>query len=36
MLVAGYGYLGDGPLPKDWGADAIVESADGIGAWILA
>ena len=36
VLVAGYGYLGDGPLPKDWGADAIVESADGIGAWILA
>jgi phosphoglycolate phosphatase len=34
VLVAGYGYLGDGPSPKAWGADAIVDSADGIGAWI--
>ena len=36
VLVAGYGYLGDGPLPEAWGADAIVDSADGIGAWIRA
>jgi phosphoglycolate phosphatase len=36
VLVAGYGYLGDGPQPEDWGADGIVESAEGIGAWIRA
>jgi len=36
VLVAGYGYLGDGPLPEAWGADGIVDSAAGIGAWIRA
>ena len=36
VLVAGYGYLGDGPQPQAWGADGIVESAEGIGAWIRA
>jgi phosphoglycolate phosphatase len=36
VLVAGYGYLGDGPRPADWGADGIVDSAEGIGAWIRA
>jgi 2-phosphoglycolate phosphatase len=34
VLVAGYGYLGDGPRPQAWGADGVVESAEGIGAWI--
>jgi 2-phosphoglycolate phosphatase len=36
VLVAGYGYLGDGPLPAAWGADGIVDCAAGIGAWIRA
>jgi 2-phosphoglycolate phosphatase len=36
VLVAGYGYLGDGPQPEAWGADGIVDSAAGIGAWIRA
>ncbi len=36
VLVAGYGYLGDGPPAHTWGADGIVESVDGIGAWIAA
>ena len=36
VLVAGYGYLGDGPAPDAWGADAVVDSAEGIGAWIRA
>lgn len=34
VLVAGYGYLGDGPQPQDWGADGIVDSAEGIGEWL--
>jgi 2-phosphoglycolate phosphatase len=34
VLVAGYGYLGDGPAPHAWGADGIVDSAQGIGEWI--
>ena len=36
VLVAGYGYLGDGPAPRAWGADAIVDCAEGIGAWLRA
>ena len=34
VLVAGYGYLGDGPSPVLWGADGIVDSPLGIGAWM--
>ena len=36
VLVAGYGYLGDGPAPRAWGADAIVDCAEGLGAWLRA
>ena len=34
VLVAGYGYLGDGPPPEQWKADGIVNSASEIGKWI--
>jgi len=34
VLVAGYGYLGDGAPPILWGADAIVDSPPAIGAWM--
>ena len=34
VIVAGYGYLGDGPAPRDWGADAVVQSVPEIAAWI--
>ncbi len=34
VIVAGYGYLGDGTPPTSWEADAIVASASGIGEWI--
>ena len=34
VIVAGYGYLGDGPPAILWGADAIVESPAGVQAWI--
>lgn len=34
VLVAAYGYLGDGAPPALWGADDIVDSPAGIGAWI--
>jgi phosphoglycolate phosphatase len=34
VLAAGYGYLGTGPGPDQWGADAIVDSPDEIGAWV--
>jgi 2-phosphoglycolate phosphatase len=34
VVVAGYGYLGDGPPPALWNADAIVRDAGGIGKWI--
>jgi phosphoglycolate phosphatase len=30
VLAAGYGYLGDGPGPHDWGADAVVDSPAAI------
>jgi phosphoglycolate phosphatase len=35
VIVAGYGYLGDGPPPALWNADAIVRDAEGIGKWIV-
>ncbi len=34
VVVAGYGYLGDGPAPSLWGADAIVASATELERWI--
>jgi phosphoglycolate phosphatase len=34
VLVAAYGYLGDGAPPVLWGADGIVDSPVGIGAWM--
>ena len=34
VLVAGYGYLGDGPPPILWGADGIVDSPFAIGTWM--
>jgi 2-phosphoglycolate phosphatase len=34
VLVAGYGYLGDGPPPEEWEADGIVNSAIEISKWI--
>ena len=36
VLVAAYGYLGDGPPPERWGGDAIVDSPAQIGDWIIA
>jgi phosphoglycolate phosphatase len=34
VIVAAYGYLGDGPPPSFWNADGIVDDANGIGRWI--
>ena len=34
VIVAGYGYLGEGRAPALWGADAIVQSAAEIEAWV--
>ena len=34
VLVAGYGYLGDGTPPVLWGADALVQSPLGIAEWM--
>ena len=34
VVIAGYGYLGDGPPPALWQADAICESPAALGAWI--
>jgi N-acetyl-D-muramate 6-phosphate phosphatase len=34
IIVAGYGYLGDGSPPTMWGADAIVASAAEIENWL--
>lgn len=34
VIVAGYGYLGDGPEPRSWAADAVVQSVPEIAAWI--
>jgi 2-phosphoglycolate phosphatase len=36
VVVAGYGYLGDGPPPAMWAADAIFDSPGEIEAWIVA
>jgi 2-phosphoglycolate phosphatase len=36
VVVAGYGYLGDGPSPIFWGADAVLDSPAGIGQWLRA
>lgn len=36
VIVAGYGYLGDGRPPSTWGADSIVQSAGEIATWIQA
>jgi phosphoglycolate phosphatase len=36
VIVAGYGYLGDGPPPSEWKADGIVQAAKDIGKWIGA
>lgn len=33
VLAAGYGYLGDGPAVSLWGADAVVDSPEGIARW---
>lgn len=35
VVVAGYGYLGDGPPPTLWGADAIVDSCPALRDWIV-
>lgn len=34
VLAAGYGYLGDGEPASAWGADAVVDSAGEIAAWL--
>ena len=36
VLVAGYGYLGDGPPAEQWGADAVVASVPGISRWLAS
>jgi len=36
VLVAGYGYLGEGKPATEWGADGIVQSPAGVEAWIGA
>lgn len=33
VLAAGYGYLGDGPGPHEWGADAVVSSPAAIASY---
>jgi hypothetical protein len=34
VIVAGYGYLGDGPPAAQWGADAVIETPAGISDWL--
>ena len=34
VIIAGYGYLGDGTPPILWGADGIIDSPAGIEDWI--
>jgi phosphoglycolate phosphatase len=36
VVVAGYGYLGDGPPPSQWGADAVLNTCAALHAWIVA
>jgi 2-phosphoglycolate phosphatase len=36
VVVAAYGYLGDGPPPSEWNADAVIDSAVDLDAWIFA
>ena len=36
VIVAGYGYLGDGPPPSEWNADGIVTQVSEIERWIGA
>ena len=36
VVVAGYGYLGDGTPPSLWNADAVVDSPAELEAWIRA
>ena len=36
VIVAGYGYLGDGPPPAEWNADAIAHNVKEISTWIAA
>ena len=36
VIVAGYGYLGDGGPAATWGADGVVDSAAAIRDWIRA
>lgn len=36
VVVAAYGYLGDGLPPEQWKADAIVDSARDLDAWIFS
>ena len=35
VVVAGYGYLGDGAPPAQWGADAVLDSCPALHAWIV-
>ena len=35
VVVAAYGYLGDGDPPSLWGADAILESPDAVLQWMV-
>ena len=34
VVVAGYGYLGQGRAPAEWGADAVLDSVEALEAWI--
>ena len=35
VVVAAYGYLGDGTPPSEWNADGIVDLPAGLEAWII-
>lgn len=35
VLVAAYGYLGDGAPPSEWKADGVVDSASELEAWVF-
>jgi phosphoglycolate phosphatase len=35
VVVAAYGYLGDGDPPSFWGADAVLESPEAVLRWIV-